>query len=144
MTAPGPSRELAVYGLTAQWSNSFHHAVHAVITANAGHYREFALSRLLEDLDQGILHDGTWCSFQGELMGGQWTCAASRVPFSSVTCRTTDNRQSARSATDLRRLPAELLRSAPADPDRALHPMLFNGGGMGPIRHGSTSLIRRP
>ncbi|MBM0123292.1 malto-oligosyltrehalose trehalohydrolase [Pimelobacter simplex] len=59
-------REGGGYGLDAQWSDDFHHAVHVALTGETtGYYGDFApLGALAKVLDRGFLHDGTWSSFR--------------------------------------------------------------------------------
>ncbi|WP_349897869.1 malto-oligosyltrehalose trehalohydrolase [Parafrigoribacterium soli] len=59
-------REAGGYGLTAQWSDDFHHAVHVAVTGEtSGYYADFApLSALEKVLTRGFFHDGTWSSFR--------------------------------------------------------------------------------
>ncbi len=60
-------REAGGYGLDAQWSDDFHHAVHVALTGEtSGYYADFApLSALAKVCERGFLHDGTWSSFRG-------------------------------------------------------------------------------
>ncbi|MDP9241345.1 MAG: malto-oligosyltrehalose trehalohydrolase [Actinomycetota bacterium] len=60
------AREAGGYGLTAQWSDDFHHAVHALLTGERqGYYADFgALSALAKTLTRVYFHDGTWSSFR--------------------------------------------------------------------------------
>jgi maltooligosyltrehalose trehalohydrolase len=60
------AREAGGYGLTAQWSDDFHHALHAVLTGERqGYYADFgALSALAKTLTRTYFHDGTWSSFR--------------------------------------------------------------------------------
>jgi maltooligosyltrehalose trehalohydrolase len=55
-------------GLTAQWSDDFHHALHAVLTGEGqGYYADFAaagLSGLAKTLTGAFFHDGSWSSFR--------------------------------------------------------------------------------
>ncbi|SFL08275.1 malto-oligosyltrehalose trehalohydrolase [Geodermatophilus ruber] len=55
-------------GLTAQWSDDFHHALHAVLTGEGqGYYADFAaagLAGLAKTLTGAFFHDGTWSSFR--------------------------------------------------------------------------------
>jgi maltooligosyltrehalose trehalohydrolase len=55
-------------GLTAQWSDDFHHALHATLTGEGqGYYRDFAdagLSGLAKTLTGAYFHDGSWSSFR--------------------------------------------------------------------------------
>jgi malto-oligosyltrehalose synthase/malto-oligosyltrehalose trehalohydrolase len=55
------------YGLDAQWSDDFHHALHVALTGETdGYYADFQrLSSLAKVLERGFFHDGTWSSFRG-------------------------------------------------------------------------------
>lgn len=64
---PGPGAEgTGGYGLTGQWSDDFHHAVHVALTGETdGYYADFApLSALAKVLNHGFFHDGSWSSFR--------------------------------------------------------------------------------
>ncbi|PYC88122.1 malto-oligosyltrehalose trehalohydrolase [Streptomyces tateyamensis] len=56
------------YGLTAQWSDDFHHALHAAVTGESkGYYADFGAdptAALARTLTRGWFHDGTWSSFR--------------------------------------------------------------------------------
>ncbi|MEP6815682.1 MAG: malto-oligosyltrehalose trehalohydrolase, partial [Marmoricola sp.] len=60
-------REAGGYGLDAQWSDDFHHAVHVALTRETdGYYADFEpLSALAKVCERGFFHDGTWSSFRG-------------------------------------------------------------------------------
>ncbi|MFT4212583.1 MAG: malto-oligosyltrehalose trehalohydrolase [Microbacterium sp.] len=60
-------REAGGYGLTAQWSDDWHHAVHVALTGEtAGYYEDFADPQALPKVwTQGFFHDGTYSSFRG-------------------------------------------------------------------------------
>jgi maltooligosyltrehalose trehalohydrolase len=60
-------REAGGYGLDAQWSDDFHHAVHVALTREtSGYYADFEpLSALAKVCERGFFHDGTWSSFRG-------------------------------------------------------------------------------
>jgi len=60
-------REGGGYGLDAQWSDDFHHALHVALTGETnGYYADFApLSALAKVCNRGFFHDGTWSSFRG-------------------------------------------------------------------------------
>ena len=64
-------REAGGYGLTAQWSDDFHHAVHVALTGETtGYYADFASLESLEKvLTKGFFHDGTYSSFRGRNHG---------------------------------------------------------------------------
>jgi maltooligosyltrehalose trehalohydrolase len=59
-------REGGGYGLDAQWSDDFHHAVHVALTGEtSGYYADFApLSALKKVCEEGFFHAGTWSSFR--------------------------------------------------------------------------------
>ncbi|WP_030242374.1 malto-oligosyltrehalose trehalohydrolase [Streptomyces sp. NRRL S-350] len=69
-TAP---REAGGQGLTAQWSDDFHHALHCALTGESqGYYADFArapLAAVAKTLTRGFFHDGTWSSFRGRSHG---------------------------------------------------------------------------
>ncbi|MCW2757648.1 MAG: treZ [Nocardioidaceae bacterium] len=60
-------REAGGFGLDAQWSDDFHHAVHVALTGETtGYYADFApLEALKKVCERGFFHDGTWSSFRG-------------------------------------------------------------------------------
>ncbi|MDF9716502.1 malto-oligosyltrehalose trehalohydrolase [Nocardioides sp. ChNu-99] len=59
-------REAGGYGLTAQWSDDFHHAVHVALSGEtAGYYADFEpLAALRKVLTEGFFHAGTYSSFR--------------------------------------------------------------------------------
>lgn len=59
-------REAGGYGLDAQWSDDFHHAVHVALTGETdGYYADFApLTALAKVCERGFFHDGTFSSFR--------------------------------------------------------------------------------
>ncbi len=68
-------------GMTAQWDDDVHHALHVVLTGeDQGYYADFAgsspaapglgpLGVLATVLTGGFLHDGRWSSFRGSVWG---------------------------------------------------------------------------
>lgn len=64
-------REARGYGLDAQWSDDFHHAVHVALTGETtGYYEDFApLGALAKVLTQGFFHNGTLSTFRGRHHG---------------------------------------------------------------------------
>jgi len=54
------------YGLTAQWSDDYHHAAHVNLTGEtAGYYEDFdSLAALAKVMTRGFFHDGTYSSFR--------------------------------------------------------------------------------
>ena len=67
------SREAGGYGLAAQWSDDFHHAVHAAITGERqGYYCDFgSLETLAKTYTRVFFHDGIWSAFRGRTHGRQ-------------------------------------------------------------------------
>ncbi|GGL92889.1 malto-oligosyltrehalose trehalohydrolase [Nakamurella endophytica] len=67
------SREAGGYGLTAQWSDDFHHCLHVALTGETtGYYEDFAsLSAFAKVLERGFFHDGTLSTFRGRRHGRQ-------------------------------------------------------------------------
>ncbi|WP_051943232.1 malto-oligosyltrehalose trehalohydrolase [Streptacidiphilus rugosus] len=66
-------REAGGTGLAGQWSDDFHHALHATLTGERqGYYADFAarpLAALAKTLTGGFFHDGSWSSFRGRSHG---------------------------------------------------------------------------
>ena len=60
-------REAGGYGLGAQWSDDWHHAVHVALTGEvSGYYADFAAADALTKVwTGGFFHDGTFSSFRG-------------------------------------------------------------------------------
>ena len=65
------AREAGGYGLKAQWSDDYHHALHVAVSGEtAGYYADFEpLAALVKVTTQGFLHDGSWSSFRGRAHG---------------------------------------------------------------------------
>lgn len=59
------------FGLTAQWSDDFHHALHVALTGETtGYYADFAsLGTLAKAATKGFFHDGTYSSIRGRNVG---------------------------------------------------------------------------
>lgn len=59
-------REAGGYGLTAQWSDDHHHAMHAAVSGeSAGYYADFATrDALATTTENGFFHAGTYSSFR--------------------------------------------------------------------------------
>lgn len=59
-------REAGGYGLTAQWSDDWHHAVHVALTGEtAGYYADFAADDAVAKVTEGgFFHDGSFSSFR--------------------------------------------------------------------------------
>ena len=65
------SRDAGGYGLTAQWDDDVHHALHAVLTGETqGYYSDFgSLSTLAKAFTGAFVHDGSYSSFRGRAHG---------------------------------------------------------------------------
>ena len=65
------SREAGGFGLAAQWSDDFHHAVHAAVTGERqGYYGDFgSIGAVVKTLTRVFFHDGNYSSFRGRSHG---------------------------------------------------------------------------
>jgi maltooligosyltrehalose trehalohydrolase len=65
------SREAHGYGITAQWSDDFHHALHVNLTGETtGYYEDFdSLRALATVLEEGFFHARTLSTFRGRVHG---------------------------------------------------------------------------
>jgi malto-oligosyltrehalose trehalohydrolase len=125
------SREAGGYGLTAQWSDDFHHAVHAAVTGERqGYYLDFgSMAALAKTYTKVFFHDGTWSSFRGRTHGRKVDVL--RLPahrflgylqdHDQVGNRATGDRVAATQPPDLVKVGAGLVLTAPYTP------MLFMG-----------------
>jgi malto-oligosyltrehalose trehalohydrolase len=125
------SREAGGYGLTAQWSDDFHHAVHAAITGERqGYYGDFgSMGVLAHTMTRVFFHDGRWSAFRGRTHGRQVDIF--RVPAHRFLCylqnhdqignRAIGDRIAATLDPDLVKIGAGLVLTAPYTP------MLFMG-----------------
>ena len=125
------SREAGGYGLTAQWSDDFHHAVHAAITGERqGYYCDFgAMGTLAHTMTRVFFHDGRWSAFRGRSHGRQVDIF--RVPAHRFLCylqnhdqvgnRAIGDRIAADLHPDMVKVGAGLVLTAPYTP------MLFMG-----------------
>ncbi|REE98351.1 malto-oligosyltrehalose trehalohydrolase [Thermomonospora umbrina] len=64
-------RETGGLGMDAQWSDDFHHALHAALTGERqGYYCDFGpLEVLARALTEVFVHNGTWSTFRGRSHG---------------------------------------------------------------------------
>jgi maltooligosyltrehalose trehalohydrolase len=64
-------REDGGYGLTAQWDDDIHHAIHAAVSGERqGYYADFgSLATLADTLRRGFFHAATYSSFRGRRHG---------------------------------------------------------------------------
>ena len=65
------SREAGGYGLTGQWADDVHHALHALLTGERqGYYSDFgSIATLADALISPFVHAGTWSTFRGRAHG---------------------------------------------------------------------------
>ena len=118
------------YGLTAQWSDDYHHAVHVALTGETdGYYADFdSLGALAKAATQGFFHDGTYSSFRGRDHGRP---IPPEVPTSRLVTFAQDHDQIGNRATGDRlsaTLSVERLRvSAVLTLCSPFTPMLFMG-----------------
>lgn len=66
-------REAGGLGMTAQWSDDLHHALHVALTGEKhGYYADFDGPHVLaETLRRVFWHDGTWSTFRGRRHGAR-------------------------------------------------------------------------
>jgi maltooligosyltrehalose trehalohydrolase len=64
-------REAHGYGVDAQWSDDFHHALHAALTGERnGYYEDFgSLAQLAKALRNAYVYDGIYSSYRGRAHG---------------------------------------------------------------------------
>ncbi|MBV8866060.1 MAG: malto-oligosyltrehalose trehalohydrolase [Acidobacteriaceae bacterium] len=64
-------REAGGFGINAQWSDDFHHALHTVLTGeNRGYYQDFgSLAQLAKALEQGFVYDGIRSPYRERIHG---------------------------------------------------------------------------
>ena len=125
------AREGGGYGLAAQWSDDFHHAVHAAITGERqGYYCDFgSMTALAKTLTRVFFHDGTWSAFRGHRHGR--VVDVMRIPASrflvylqnhdQVGNRATGDRIAATVSPEMVKVGAGLVLTSPYTP------MLFMG-----------------
>jgi maltooligosyltrehalose trehalohydrolase len=125
------AREAGGYGLDAQWSDDFHHALHAALTGERqGYYVDFGSSAALAKTLTGVFfHDGSYSSFRGRRHGRP--VDVTRTPghrflgylqnHDQIGNRAGGDRIAAALSPGLRKVGAGLLLTAP------FTPMLFMG-----------------
>ncbi|MEV7693822.1 malto-oligosyltrehalose trehalohydrolase [Microbacterium sp. NPDC089189] len=123
-------REAAGYGLTAQWSDDWHHAVHVALTGETvGYYADFAASDALSKVwTRGFFHDGTYSSFRGRTHGHPvptqtptWRLVTFAQDHDQIGNRAAGDRLSQTLSADRLAVAAVLTLTAPGTP------MLFMG-----------------
>jgi maltooligosyltrehalose trehalohydrolase len=65
------SREAGGFGIDAQWSDDFHHALHAILTGETnGYYLDFGLlDHLAKSLTEVFVYNGNYSEFRGRTHG---------------------------------------------------------------------------
>jgi len=123
-------REAGGYGLTAQWSDDYHHSLHVALTGETtGYYEDFAsLGALAKTATGGFFHDGTFSSFRdrnhGHPLNQQsptWRLVAFSQDHDQIGNRATGDRLSATLDADQLAIAAVLTLTNP------FTPMLFMG-----------------
>lgn len=124
-------REARGYGLDAQWSDDFHHALHVALTQEGGRlYADFApLSALAKVLERGFFHEGTWSTFRQRRHGRPidvvrmpaWRLVVSSTNHDQVGNKPRGDRMSEHLDDDQLASAALLTLTAP------FTPMLFHG-----------------
>jgi maltooligosyltrehalose trehalohydrolase len=124
------SREAGGHGLTAQWSDDWHHAVHVAVTGETdGYYADFAaLDALPKAWVSGFFHDGTYSSFREREHGApipedvpSWRLVTFAQDHDQIGNRATGDRLAATLPYDRLAVTAVLTLTAPGTP------MLFMG-----------------
>ncbi|KJQ52595.1 malto-oligosyltrehalose trehalohydrolase [Microbacterium sp. SA39] len=123
-------RDRGGYGLTAQWSDDWHHAVHVALTGETvGYYADFAAKDAVTKVSEGgFFHDGTYSSFRGRAHGApipadvpSWRLVTFAQDHDQIGNRAVGDRLSATLSTDRLAVAAVLTLTAPGTP------MLFMG-----------------
>jgi maltooligosyltrehalose trehalohydrolase len=125
------ARSAGGFGLTAQWDDDVHHALHATLTdERQGYYADFgSLATLAKALTSAFVHDGTWSSFRdrrhGRLVDREMVPGAAFVAslqtHDQVGNRATGDRLSETVSRSRLAIGAALLLTSP------FTPMLFMG-----------------
>lgn len=125
------AREANGYGLSAQWNDDVHHAVHVLLTGETqGYYSDFAApDAVTKALTRAFFHDGTWSGFRGRRHGRP--VDSTRIPgyrfvvslqnHDQIGNRATGDRLSASLSPGLLKVGAALILTGPYTP------MLFMG-----------------
>ena len=121
--------EAGGHGLDAQWSDDFHHALHAVITGErSGYYEDFGtLSHLAKALQEGFVYDGAHSSHRQRTHGRQlhdapgWRLVVAAQNHDQVGNRAMGERLSHLVSIRRLKIAAALLLTAP------FVPLLFQG-----------------
>lgn len=134
------TRDAGGYGLTAQWSDDFHHAAHVCLTGeDDGYYEDFAESRggfsaLEKVLTKGFYHDGSVSTFRRRHHGRPlsantraWRLVVSTQNHDQIGNRARGDRLSESLSPEQLAVGATLLMCSP------FTPMLFMGEEWGAL-----------
>ena len=118
-------------GMTAQWDDDVHHALHWLLTGEtSGYYADFgSCEAVAHALEQAFLHDGSWSSFRGRTHGrpvdwsrvDPWRLVVALQTHDQVGNRAAGERLVALAGIDRAAAGAALLLTLP------FTPMLFMG-----------------
>ncbi|WP_061782440.1 malto-oligosyltrehalose trehalohydrolase [Microbacterium hominis] len=123
-------REAGGYGLTAQWVDDWHHAVHVALTGETeGYYADFADPQALpKTWTDGFYHDGTFSSFRDRDWGApipaavpSWRLVTFAQDHDQIGNRAAGDRLSQSLSAERLEVAAVLTMTAPGTP------MLFMG-----------------
>ncbi|MDQ3914045.1 MAG: malto-oligosyltrehalose trehalohydrolase [Actinomycetota bacterium] len=122
-------REAGGYGLDAQWSDDFHHALHAVLTGERdGYYADFgSVAHIAKALREAFVHTGTYSSYRDRIHGRPATGLPGHrflgylQDHDQVGNRAVGERSSALMSPELLKVGAALVLTSP------FVPMLFMG-----------------
>jgi maltooligosyltrehalose trehalohydrolase len=124
-------RDHGGYGMTAQWDDDVHHALHALLTGERqGYYVDFGSPHVLaKTFTCAFLHDGTYSTFRGHVHGAPvdvehipgWRFVVSLQNHDQVGNRAVGDRLPELTSPELVRVGAVLLLTCP------FTPMLFMG-----------------
>ena len=123
------AREAGGYGIDAQWSDDFHHALHALVTGErSGYYEDFGtLAHFATALQQGFVYAGTYSPHRQRLHGRRlhdvpgWRFVVAAQNHDQVGNRATGERLSHLTSMGRLKIAAALLLTAP------FVPLLFHG-----------------
>ena len=126
-------RECGGFGIDAQWSDDFHHALHTVLTGERnGYYADFGkMEHLAKALRQAFVYDGIESEHRGRRHGGsRWgsmdgALSDSLQNHDQVGNRARGERSSALMSVERAKIGAALVMCAP------FVPMLFQGEEFG-------------
>jgi maltooligosyltrehalose trehalohydrolase len=123
------ARESGGYGVDAQWSDDFHHALHTVVTGErSGYYEDFgSLAHLATAVQEGFVYTGTHSSHRQRLHGRRlndipgWRLIVAAQNHDQIGNRATGERLCHLVSVGRSKIAAALLLTAP------FVPMLFQG-----------------